>query len=1003
MPAAPATSGLGEAERLQRLQALELLDSPPDAVLDGLVRVAARVLDCPVALVSLVDGQRQWFKSAHGVATRQTPRDVAFCHYTIQGDGLFEVPDATRDPRFADSPLVQGEPGIRFYAGMPIGIDGLKLGTFCVIDRKPRLLREDERELMLDLSRAAEHLLESHHRHRQALQHERAFRQLAEQTPALVYQAACDATWTPLYVNPRLADFGYQPQQWLGVTEAWWQAVHPDDRERVVQQRGQALARGETVELDYRLRDADGRWRDVHDVARPWTPQQQGATVLQGVLFDVSERRREQDWQRKISAAVEQASEAIVITDLDGCIEYVNQAVERSTGHARADLLGRNPRIFASGQTPPAVYRELWQSLTAGVPWRGLLHNRTRSGEPLLELATISPVRNECGQVTHYLAVKEDVTEKEHLRAELEHYHIHLEALVARRTAELAEAKAAAESANAAKSAFLATMSHEIRTPMNAVIGIIELLGRSALPDAQRSLCVTARDSAEALLRLIDDVLDVSKIEAGRMVLQPAPLQPLRVAVGACDALLPLAAARGVMLHTFVDPGVAEVLLGDALRLRQIITNLVGNAIKFSAGLERRGRVALRVEPLHGPGMRLSVIDNGIGIDEGMRARLFKPFEQSVAGNGPTRGGTGLGLAITQRLVLAMGGRIDVHSQPGAGSRFDVELPLPAPPAQGPQATAAATMRGLLAGLSVRVWADDEQRATDWCRYLSWAGAIANGAAQGDVPAGDDGTEGTPALCVVLADSAAHAAVGSRAAVVLRHGERRHPRREAPMRFALDADVLHRDELVRSVAWAAGRRTPDAAPAVATTATEAIPGARALPAAEADRLPPPLVGQRVLVAEDNPVNREVLSHQLERLGLQAEFAVDGAEALARWRAAGPDFALLLTDLQMPVMDGFALAAAIRRAEGGAQRLPIVALSAHVLPSEIGRSRAAGVDDHLTKPLRLEQLRAAMLRWLPRPRIIARHDRTTQRPAGRQGIRRRCWWTWAASATRSTCR
>ena len=710
----PAPKPPNDAERLQTLHGLNVLDTPPDPVLDGLVRSAALALGCPISLVSLVDTDRQWFKAAYGLAVTQTPRAPSFCGHAILGDTLFEVPDAAGDPRFADNPLVLGDPSIRFYAGVPIGLDGHQIGTLCVIDQQPRQLTDAQRGLLADLGRAATHWMTS--------------------------------------------------------------------------------------------------WRQ-------------------------------------------------------------SQALD--------------------------------------------LHRQ------------------------------------------------HLEARVAARTAELALAKQAAEAANEAKSNFLATMSHEIRTPMNGVVGIVDVLRQSSLTPYQADLADTIRDSAFALLGILDDILDFSKIEAGHLVLESEPVALLRLVEGVCDTLQPVASARRVALEVFVDPALPEWISGDAVRLRQILNNLLGNAIKFSAGLEREGRVRVRVDAVGADRLQLLVRDNGIGLSLAAQARVFDPFEQAEGSTSRRYGGTGLGLSICRRLVRAFGGEISVQSTLGQGADFMVSLPLRrcvSAPSPAPAEPASD-----LSGLVCHVVLDDEEQARDWCAYLSSAGATAQ--AWADPHALRRALAGVwearprvvlwqteqfrDPLDAALEQLRRELELPATDWVWLTPGQRRSPRVIGPGQVVLDRGALHRAALLKAVALAAGRCAPDP-----------LDLANGLPL---DRQKPPshieatLQGRLVLVAEDNDINQKVIRRQLALLGLAVEVADNGLDALERARSGR--FALLLTDLHMPGMDGYELASTLRREEAPGRRLPIVALTANALSGEADRCRLAGMDDYLSKPVQLDQLGATLARWL----------------------------------------
>jgi PAS domain S-box-containing protein len=401
----------------------------------------------------------------------------------------------------------------------------------------------------------------------------------------------------------------------------------------------------------------------------------------------------------------------------------------------------------------------------------------------------------------------------------------------ARDTAE--QERAEAEAANQSKSTFLATMSHEIRTPMNGVLGMIDVLQRQGLDGPQRRTVATIRDSAQSLLRIIDDVLDFSKIEAGRLELEDTAFSLSGLIDGVAGTFRQQAIIKGLALDVEIDAGSDDALVGDPTRVRQVLFNLLGNALKFT----ERGRVSLHAgtKPL-GHGMTevtIAVGDTGIGLSEEQRARLFQPFAQADSSTTRRFGGTGLGLSIVRRLAQLMKGDITVESQQGVGSTFKVRLTLHAAPADSPLNTTL-------------------------------------------------------------------------------------------------------------------RAAPRPAKAQSARASRARP--------------------RILVADDHPVNREVLVRQLELLGVNADTVNDGIEALEAWAAADGRYAAVLADIHMPRMDGHELARQIRAAEGkrstATPRTPIVAVTANAMKGEDERCLAAGMDAYLAKPVNMDQLRATLERWMP---------------------------------------
>lgn len=396
---------------------------------------------------------------------------------------------------------------------------------------------------------------------------------------------------------------------------------------------------------------------------------------LCGIATDVTKFYQAEETVRKLSLVIEQSPESIVFADIDGTIEYVNPAFERVTGYSRDEVIGQNPRLLQSGLTPPERYREMWDTLTAGHPWQGEFVNKRKDGSQYLELARMSPIRQADGKITHYAAVKTDITEQRRNEAELADYRAGLERLVDQRTAELAVAKESAESASRAKSAFLANMSHEIRTPINAIIGLNHLLLQSELSAEQASKVNKVSHAANHLLQVINDILDLSRIEAGKLQLESAPFSPQDVIRSIAGMIHDRAAGKDLSVDVDIDDLPAG-LIGDAMRLRQILLNFASNALKFT---ERGGIViAGRVEGSTDDAIccRFSVSDTGIGIDPDEVARLFQPFEQLDSSTTRRHGGSGLGLAIAHHLCELMGGRIGVDSQPGQGSTFWVSIPM---------------------------------------------------------------------------------------------------------------------------------------------------------------------------------------------------------------------------------------------------------------------------------------------------------------------------------------
>jgi PAS domain S-box-containing protein len=347
----------------------------------------------------------------------------------------------------------------------------------------------------------------------------------------------------------------------------------------------------------------------------------------------------------------------------------VNTALLQISGYSREELIGQNPKILQSGQTPPETYRQLWSALTAGCNWTGEFINRRKNGEIYVEMSIFSPIRQADGTITHYLAIKEDITDKKRNAEELDRHRFHLEELVRLRTSELAEAKEVAESATRAKSAFLANMSHEIRTPLNAITGLTHLMKRDGVTEKQTTRLDKIGHAGQHLLGIINDILDLSKIEAGKLTLEHAPVTMAAIAANVISMLQDRAQAKGLELRLETE-ALPHHLLGDPTRLSQALLNYAGNAVKFT----EHGSVTLKIKKMHEDAdavlVRFEVADTGPGIDPETQAKLFSAFEQADSSTTRQHGGTGLGLAITRHLAELMGGESGLHSTPGQGSAF---------------------------------------------------------------------------------------------------------------------------------------------------------------------------------------------------------------------------------------------------------------------------------------------------------------------------------------------
>jgi two-component system, NarL family, sensor histidine kinase BarA len=505
-----------------------------------------------------------------------------------------------------------------------------------------------------------------------------------------------------------------------------------------------------------------------------------------------------------------------------------------------------------------------------------------------------------------------------------------LERTVAERTADLVVAKDAAEAATNAKSDFLATMSHEIRTPMNGIMVMAEMLAAGEIPPRQRRFAEVIAKSGSSLLAIINDILDFSKIEAGKLELESAPVDLADVAEDVCSLFWERAQAKGLDLASYVDPATPKLIASDEVRLRQIVGNLVNNAIKFT----ETGGVLVQIEPRADGSLRIAVHDTGIGIATDKLGSVFGAFSQADQSTTRKFGGTGLGLAICKRLVEAMDGRIEVTSRLGKGSVFSVDMPVSVIEPAEPWPRLEGDRAGLaLDGPSTR-HAMGRYLARSGLKTFTWAGADDG---PGGLLVGDAGPLGAP-----------HA--GFEAICIGGYGD------SAP-------EALRRDGLVDAVLVQPFRRRDLKALLVQRQDGAPIRAVRPETLAAGESLPR-FTGARVLVADDSAVNREVAIEALSRLGIDADVVADGVQAVEA-ALGGDGFDLILMDGSMPRMDGYDAARGIRarQAAAGASPTPIVALTAHVVGRAAEAWREAGMDAVLHKPFTLASLARTIGQYL----------------------------------------
>ena len=800
---------------------------------------------------------------------------------------------------------------------------------------------------------------------------------------------------------------------------------------------------------------------------------------------DITAKRHQEDQLRKLYLAVEQSPESIVITDISANIEYVNAAFQRVTGYTREEALGLNPRVLKSGRIPKATYDDMWATLTRGETWRGELFNRRKDGSEYAEFANIAPIRQPDGAITHYLAIKEDITDKKRMSDELDRHRMHLEELVAERTealdaaleeqsalfetasvgivllrnrtlvrwnrtfdemlgyaageqvgqttrhwytddathaavgqklnegvergefelvrkdgsrlwarmagrhidaddrtkgmvaivediseeraalVEIQIARAAAEAANRSKSEFLANMSHEIRTPMNAIIGMSHLALQTHLDKKQRNYIEKVHRAGENLLGIINDILDFSKIEAGKMSMESVNFNLEDVMDNLANLVGMKTEDKGLELLFNTAPDVPTALIGDALRLGQVLINLGNNAAKFTetgeivVGIDKVGEFDDGVE------LHFWVRDTGIGMTPEQCDKMFQSFSQADTSTTRKYGGSGLGLAISKNLVERMGGKIWVESVAGAGSTFHFHARFAVQ--ANPQTRRMFKAEELL-GVRVLV-VDDNAAAREILSTMAKTFGL-------EVDVAKDGAQALRLIAIadkkelpydlVLMDWKMPVMDGIDAVRHLRSDQlSRVPTVIMVTAYGRDDALANASE--RGVAL----QTVLTKPVTPSTLLEAIgevlgkgmdittrKEVRADDYADAVKK---LKGARILLVEDNDMNQELAVELLDSVGMTVVLAKHGQEALDIL-AGDVHFDGVLMDCQMPVMDGYTATREIRK-NPAFKDLPIIAMTANAMAGDKEKVLDAGMWDHIAKPLDVSAMFATMARWI----------------------------------------
>jgi PAS domain S-box-containing protein len=792
---------------------------------------------------------------------------------------------------------------------------------------------------------------------------------MGSQLPGMVYQFRLrpDGTSHMPYSSEGVRQiFGVSPESVREDAGGAFALLHPDDVQRVHESIASSAAQLTHWRDEYRLRLADGRERWVLGNAAP-EREPDGSILWHGFITDVTERRNAlqaiADARTLLQSVLDAATEAAIIaTDVNGLITVFNSGAERMLQYQAAEMVGCvDPLVVHLDSEVITRSHEL--TMLCGRPIEGLetltypaqkgefsVRECTyvrKDGSQLTVSLSVTAIRNADGDINGYLSVATDVTERRQARETLQ------------------AAKEAAERANRAKSEFLATMSHEIRTPMNGVLGFANLLRDTPLDQEQRDFVRIIEMSGQNLLAIINDILDFSKIEAGAMTLENIPFDLSDAIEEVAALMVGKAEEKHLELGLSIDPTVPERIVADAGRLKQILVNLIGNAIKFTS----LGYVHVEVTTIRKGGnceLHVSVRDTGIGISRAAQAALFQKFTQADASTTRRYGGTGLGLAICRQLVDLMGGKIGIDSTLGAGSTF--WFTIPAKVTEAAQSSAPDEF----AGRRVLIVDDLEMnRRVLETRLANWGAECASveGGRQALAALVQAFAAGRP-FDVALVDHLMPDVDGAELGQML-HADPRFS--ELRLILLTSGEQLGSARELLDRGFSAYLTKPVVR---ARQLREVISRALSLPSVQRPKLPAESQARtevtapaasnlmRVLVAEDNSVNQMVAVRLLERLGCRVDVAGNGAEAVQM--ATRLPYSLVFMDCHMPEMDGFEATAEIRRREYdlGLAAMPIVALTASVLQEDRDRCVSAGMDAIIGKPVQPAELAQVLRRFAP---------------------------------------
>ena len=959
-----------ETTSMAELRSYDVLRTRPEESFDDIVLLASQICQTPMALIAFPDGDRLWFKARYGVTLTELPNVSAYCTHAAENpEQLTVIEDTLTEPRFAACPLVHASPHVRFYAGAPlVGEAGVILGTLCVLDTVPRSLTDPQRKALSILSRNVVSLLELRRTaRRQAAATERIetiqseFRKLAfvaSRTSNAVIIS--DKEGRIEWVNDGFSRVtGYSLDEVKGRKPgSFLQGADTEPSTIAVMRDGIQTGAGFEVEVLNYHKSGLPYW--IHAEVQPLHDANGTLMGFMAIETDITARK---EWEKKLAESEERVR--ALITQAPGVFfQFEVDAKGRRSfafiSERFTELFGRDPKeaqdhpslVIASVHPDdrPLTEARMEEAIAARSDWNDTYRIVTPSGLTRWVHSRSSASQSPDG-TTVWFGLFTDISTLQEARASAENLNRQLEVAVD----EARRATSEAVQASLAKSQFLAMMSHEIRTPMNGVIGMTSLLLDTSLTDEQREFTEIIRNSGENLLTLINDILDFSKIESGRLELEREDFNLRDCVEGTLEILAPRAAGKGIDLVYEIAEDAPTHFRGDTTRIRQILINLAGNAIKFTDSGEVDVTVECQTLGEKGYELLFAVRDTGIGIPKAAQAKLFSCFTQVDASTTRKYGGTGLGLAISKRLTELMGGRVWLESEQNIGSTFYFSVIVG--PATREELPSGAQTWPQLSGKRVMVVDDNATSLGILTRMLSkWGLRVFQFKSPEEalIRIGFGEIFDVAIIDLQMPDMDG---------IQLAHEVRKLPRGARLPLLLLSPfgqTALPADSEVFQARLSKPAKTSQLFDALsrllsAKKPSPASPAAKALSA-----VPHSFPSEKILLAEDNVVNQKVAVTMLARIGCHADVVANGLEVIAALQRQKYD--IVLMDMQMPEMDGVEATRQIYRTIPSRDQRPwIIALTANAMEGDREVCLASGMNDYLSKPLKAGDLAAALER------------------------------------------